>query len=193
MSGQRSRRRPEAFLCHLQRIKIVRPGSGFLQQGANVTAEPSVTRQRLEGLDLARYIALIGMVIVNFDVVMVGIETTGSPRLTELLQGRAAATFVVVAGLGFGLGAQRVDFSETVGMTIRRAAFLLLLGVVNMSIFPADIIHYYALLRILLSVRVAVRRPFRSHDQCRDRGPDTELPDRDSGLRVRHWLELGNG
>ena len=109
-----------------------------------MATDAPATRQRLEGIDLARYFALIGMVIVNFDVVMVGIETAQTHRFAELLQGRAAATFVVLAGLGFGLGAQRADWQQTAGVTIRRAAFLLILGLVNMAIFPPDIVHYYA-------------------------------------------------
>ena len=93
---------------------------------------------------MARYLALIGMVIVNFDVAMVGIEPTQTARFAELLQGRAAATFVVLAGLGFALGGQRADPTRTVAVTIRRATFLLVLGLVNMTIFPPDIVHYYA-------------------------------------------------
>lgn len=98
---------------------------------------------RLAGLDLARTLALIGMVVVNFDVVMVPIGADGI-GLAQVLQGRAAATFVVLAGVGFGLAVQRAAWAGFALTTLKRAAFLLLLGLLNTLIFPADIIHYYA-------------------------------------------------
>ncbi len=99
---------------------------------------------RLDGLDLARYFAFVGMVIVNFKVVMS--DGDGSrllSQLTGVLEGRAAATFVVIAGIGLGLaGAKNV--SRTISVTTKRAFFLLALGLVNTLVFDADIIHYYA-------------------------------------------------
>lgn len=102
--------------------------------------------RRLHGLDLARSIALIGMVIVNFDIVMVhvGQAVHESSRLAEALQGRAAATFVVLAGIGLGLAARRGEWNHTLAVTLRRAAFLMAIGLLNSLIFDADIIHYYA-------------------------------------------------
>ena len=101
-------------------------------------------KARLDGLDFARFLAFVGMVFVNFKIVM-GAEG-GDDWLslaTGALEGRAAATFVVLAGVGLGLSAARGDISRTVGVTVRRAIFLLVLGLVNMLIFDADILHYY--------------------------------------------------
>lgn len=99
---------------------------------------------RLEGLDLARYVAFVGMVIVNFKIAM-GAE--GGEGLLNLLtvafEGRAAATFVVLAGIGLGL-ADLKGPGQTVSVTIKRALFLLVIGLFNMMIFDADILHYYA-------------------------------------------------
>lgn len=64
--------------------------------------------------------------------------------LTSLLEGRAAATFVVLAGLGLGLAAARSDYSQTVSVTLKRAVFLLVLGLLNALVFEADILYYYA-------------------------------------------------
>lgn len=62
---------------------------------------------RLEGLDLARYLAFVGMVIVNFKIAMGAENEQGVVGfLTSALEGRAAATFVVLAGIGLGLAAQ---------------------------------------------------------------------------------------
>ncbi len=99
---------------------------------------------RLDGLDLARYVAFVGMVIVNFKIAM-GAENDGGllSMLTTALEGRAAATFVVLAGIGLGLaGIRRLD--QTIYVTIKRALFLLMIGLLNMTIFDADILHYYA-------------------------------------------------
>ncbi|VAX09286.1 hypothetical protein MNBD_GAMMA26-369 [hydrothermal vent metagenome] len=101
---------------------------------------------RLEGLDLARFIAFVGMVIVNFNTVMVSVGHEGGDfsGIATALQGRAAATFVVLAGLGLGLGAARGHWNQTLTITLKRAGFLLILGLLNLLIFDADIIHYYA-------------------------------------------------
>ena len=60
---------------------------------------------RVIGVDVARAAAVFGMVVVNFKTVMV-VESAGPDWLvwmTGLLDGRAAATFVVLAGVGISL------------------------------------------------------------------------------------------
>ena len=64
-------------------------------------------------------------------------------QLTGALEGRAAATFVVLAGIGLGLASNK-SVDQTVAVTIKRAFFLLVLGLANALVFEADIIHYYA-------------------------------------------------
>lgn len=103
------------------------------------------TNPRLEGLDIARFAAFVGMVIVNFKIAMGAEGEDGIlAQLTGLLEGRAAATFVVLAGLGLGLSAARDTSMQTLGVTLRRATFLLVIGLANMLVFAADILHYYA-------------------------------------------------
>lgn len=100
---------------------------------------------RLEGLDLARCLALIGMVLVNFRLAM-GVENDQPSWLMhafEALQGRSAATFVVLAGMGFSMGMRQMERSDAIKKTVKRSAFLITLGMLNYMIFPADIIHYY--------------------------------------------------
>ncbi len=99
---------------------------------------------RLEGLDLARYLAFVGMVIVNFQIAMGAESGAGFLHIiTAGLQGRAAATFVVLAGIGLGLAHARAG-GALHSVTIKRAVFLLVIGLMNMTIFDADILHYYA-------------------------------------------------
>ena len=112
----------------------------------NENEEMNHMSERLIGLDVARYFAFVGMVIVNFDVVMsYGVQSNGGffNELIGQLQGRASATFVVLAGIGLGLSSFKRE-SQTVNIIIKRAIFLLILGLLNMSIFEGDILHYYA-------------------------------------------------
>ena len=112
---------------------------------------------RLEGLDLARFLAFTGMVIVNFKVVMgVDFSDEGS-FLSELLTGRAAATFVVLAGVGLGLAAARNPPATRI-VTLRRALFLMAAGLLNMLIFPGDILHYYAVYFVIGAMMLSLTR-----------------------------------
>ena len=107
-------------------------------------AQNPAPQSRLAGLDLARYLAFVGMVIVNFKIAM-GADYDGGVLglLSGALEGRAAATFVVLAGIGLGLaGSKALDL--TISVSLRRAVFLLAIGLLNMLIFEADILHYYA-------------------------------------------------
>ena len=113
---------------------------------------------RLHGLDFARFLAFAGMVFVNFHVVTgLGKGAPWASFFLGTLEGKAAATFVVLAGIGFGLGAARqqgVKFNATI---VKRALFLLVIGLLNSLIFPADILHYYAVYFVfgLLLVRAS--------------------------------------
>ncbi len=109
------------------------------------TNEANNHHSRIEGLDLARFFAFAGMVIVNFKIVMGVVDNDGVLALmTRALEGRAAATFVVLAGVGLGLAAQRRKISDSIVITTKRAALLLLFGLLNMIVFDADILHFYA-------------------------------------------------
>ncbi|HDX8591489.1 TPA: DUF1624 domain-containing protein [Aeromonas dhakensis] len=106
---------------------------------------------RLEGLDLARAMALLGMVLVNFRIAM-GVLAGGPDWLKPLLdalEGRSAASFVVLAGIGLGLSTRKLAWSAAMSHTARRALFLLIVGLLNYLVFPADIIHYYAVYFLL--------------------------------------------
>ena len=69
---------------------------------------------RIIGYDLARALAVFGMVVVNFKTVMSAEQ--GGPAwlggLVGLLDGRAAATFVVLAGVGIALISRKARTSQ---------------------------------------------------------------------------------
>ena len=94
------------------------------------------------------------MVVVNFKLVMGASEAGPSwlVHLTGLLEGRAAATFVVLAGAGLSLLSRKARESGDVdrlardrGTVLRRAAFLLIFGLLYTPIWPPDILHFYGL------------------------------------------------
>ena len=106
---------------------------------------------RLQGVDIARFVAFVGMVLVNFRIAAevstgggwggadIGAGNTDWPALiTGLTEGRAAALFVILAGVGFALG------NPAWHLTLRRALFLFAVGMADMLIFDADILHFYA-------------------------------------------------
>ena len=107
---------------------------------------------RVIGVDVARAAAVFGMVVVNFKTVMV-VESAGPEWLvwmTGLLDGRAAATFVVLAGVGISLLSRRsresgalVAVARDRGTLIRRAVFLFLFGLAYTPVWPGDILHFY--------------------------------------------------
>jgi len=86
-------------------------------------------KKRLEGIDLARFLAFTGMVIVNFKIVM-GVEISSGFlfSFTEFLQGKAAATFVVLAGLSLNLTTKSLASNQSFTVIIKRAIFLLIIG-----------------------------------------------------------------
>ena len=107
-----------------------------------------MSKQRIIGFDLARGIAILGMVYVNFKVVMVDQSGGLLYWMMNLLSGKAAALFVVLAGVGMTLmyeGAKRRsgNLHQVRNELLKRAGFLLIIGLSYYFIWPADILHYY--------------------------------------------------
>ncbi len=99
---------------------------------------------RLDGIDVARFLAFCGMVLVNFRIAALVTPTQDwVSQITNALEGRAAALFVVLAGVGLSLA--RLSRNQV----LTRAAFLFVLGCLNLLVFEADILHFYALYFIL--------------------------------------------
>ena len=100
---------------------------------------------RIAGLDLARGIAVLGMVFVNFHVMMSNNE--GAPWLRDFLihlEGRAAALFIILAGCGVSLATRRPERIPQVRPTLlKRALFLLVVGYAWSPIWEGDILHFY--------------------------------------------------
>ena len=99
---------------------------------------------RIHGLDLARFFAFMGMVIVNFKVAM-PVEKDFLWQYANVLEGKAAAIFVILAGIGVSLGAKKIK----VKVLLKRATFLFVIGLINATIFEADILHYYGVYLVI--------------------------------------------
>ena len=118
-----------------------------------VSNSTGLTSDRIVGYDFARSMALLGMVIVNYKIVM--IDTGPHPEwllwIVERIEGRAAAMFVMLAGIGITLMSQYKIKNNcgTATTEIRynlwnRAFFLLVAGLINIHFWHADILHFYA-------------------------------------------------
>ena len=110
-------------------------------------------KERIEGLDLARALAVFGMILVNYyNLMSISREPEESfvSVLASILEGRAAALFVVLAGIGLSLQtyalkdqARHLQLSKQKTI-MKRALFLFVVGFLHSWIWDADIIHYYA-------------------------------------------------
>src|ERR1035438_8774319 len=99
------------------------------------TMRPSMSQQRVTGFDVARSLAIFGMMVVHFTLVMTDGMPSGkwSDTLMNLLDGRPAATFVILAGMGVTLMSNTLTDSSAAGNrrnsgTILRRRGLLLLA-----------------------------------------------------------------
>ncbi len=107
---------------------------------------------RILGYDIARAMAMLGMIVVHFGLVMAvdHDRPAWSAWIMHILDGRAAATFVVLAGVGLTLRSRRAVAADdpraiaAVRATlVRRGLFLLAMGFVNLVIWPGDILRVY--------------------------------------------------
>lgn len=113
----------------------------------------STPAQRIDGYDAARALAIFGMIVVNFKIVLDASDN--GPRwlvaTASLFEGRASALFVMLAGVGLSLLSRRERLSEDRAareqrrrQILRRSAFLLGVGLLMLTIWPADILHFYS-------------------------------------------------
>ncbi|MDP2647420.1 MAG: heparan-alpha-glucosaminide N-acetyltransferase domain-containing protein, partial [Desulfobacterales bacterium] len=109
---------------------------------------------RIFGYDIARTFALIGMVIISFWE-LAG-EEANSPGwlnfFVEIIMGRAAVGFVMLAGVGLHLltvdscgSGDPKRILESRHHLMKRALFLFIIGILNSLIWPWDILHFYAI------------------------------------------------
>lgn len=125
----------------------------------------SRTARRIIGFDIARAFAIFGMITVNYRSTF---QTIGeSPEWLEtasgLVNGRAAALFVLLAGIGIALlsnagrlSGERTDIREDRLNLFRRALFLLAIGLLFRQIWEYDILHFYGIYLMVAAVVLTV-------------------------------------
>jgi uncharacterized protein len=108
--------------------------------------------KRIEGYDVARALAVLGMIVVNCRQILL----TGSRKpvwftgLADYLYGRPAVLFVILAGVGLSLMSQKAVSSgdpQKVNNVrfalIKRSIVLYIMGMFFMQWWGADILHFY--------------------------------------------------
>jgi len=112
---------------------------------------------RTPGFDVARAVAVLGMVLVNFRGKVHATESLWSPVVWALnrIEGKAAALFVVLAGVGISLRTRRARAEGGDRMRaerraqLERAGVLLALGLVDLHMWNWDILHFYGVYLVL--------------------------------------------
>ncbi|MGB0979955.1 MAG: heparan-alpha-glucosaminide N-acetyltransferase domain-containing protein, partial [Croceimicrobium sp.] len=139
------------------------PSNAASKAPGKASGKAAKNKQKIVGLSVARAIAIIGMIIVNFKIV-IGSEGPGwLQAVADVFSGKAAATFVVLAGLGLSLMAKSAQDDplkkrKVQWKVFKRALFLFVIGLSYYFIWPADILHYYGLY-MLLGLALLFRPP----------------------------------
>ena len=119
---------------------------------------------RIEGIDVTRSIALIGMVYINLNVIL-GTNFDEIYILNNLgmfntvLQGRFASLFLVIAGLGLGLFKQKYNENYSI-IIIKRAIFFFFIGCLNLLYWRPDIIHMYSVYFLIGIIFLRLKKEF---------------------------------
>lgn len=123
--------------------------------------EQQPKKTRIIGYDLARALAIFGMVIVNYKVVM-NASKNGPDWLiwlAGLFDGRAAATFVILAGIGIAMLSKkgivtqdRERIHRDRKTLFKRAIFLFIVGLLYTPLWPADILHFYGVYIVIAAL-----------------------------------------
>ena len=115
--------------------------------------------KRIIGFDLARAYAILGMYIVNFNIVFGNYDDKSAAGIfLSLFSGNSSTVFVILAGMGLALmtnktAANDLEKGRVIRVICKRAFFLIILGLLLMLWWPADILHFYGLY-MLVSVLV---------------------------------------
>ena len=118
--------------------------------------------ERNRRIDLIRGIAVFGMIFVNTKYLF---ATQGSgddwlASLSNLLDGRPAALFIVLAGIGVSLmacrGKNRVDLKSCRANLLKRAVVLFIAGLILLRYWTADILHFYGVYLLFGAVLVGM-------------------------------------
>jgi uncharacterized protein len=112
------------------------------------------TSNRIHGYDVARAIAVFGMILVNYHSIFLHNQKLPEwfATLADLLYGRAATLFVMLAGVGLVLMSRRAlksydpaALQQIRHRLFRRSVVLFIMGLIFMQWWKADILHFYGI------------------------------------------------
>lgn len=113
-------------------------------------------KTRIIGIDVARAFAIIGMILVNFKMIFGQQGDSWLINFTTLFEGKAAALFVILAGVGIAFmtnsAIKNKDNTKLRQARIKiskRALLLFIIGLSYIVIWPADILHFYGIYMLL--------------------------------------------
>lgn len=118
----------------------------------------STAKERIRGYDLARTVAIFGMVLINFREIF-DAQNQGPAWLMDIMdftRGRAAVIFVTLAGVGLSLMARHALLSHDKRQLrririslLKRSFFLFSAGVLFSQIWGADILRFYSVFLLI--------------------------------------------
>ncbi|MCG8573297.1 MAG: heparan-alpha-glucosaminide N-acetyltransferase domain-containing protein [Flavobacteriales bacterium] len=127
----------------------------------------NLAKNRIIGIDVARALAVIGMIIVNFKVVFGENGGGWLKSFAGIFDGKAAATFVVLAGVGLALmtnasfrNRDEEKLKKAQIRILKRAIFLFIVGLSYILIWPADILHFYGVYMLITALFITQPKKF---------------------------------
>jgi uncharacterized membrane protein YeiB len=133
-------------------VEAVRRAEMAATAATAATAAPAV-RQRIIGVDIARAVAFLGMLMAHYVATVRPGEPSALRTISGLAHGRAAPLFCIVLGVGAGLLARRGTGDATF---VRRAVVMMVLGLVLWPQAGAVLLilpHYAVLLALVPLLR----------------------------------------
>tara|TARA_B100001287_G_scaffold76620_1_gene63710 strand:- start:15512 stop:16588 length:1077 start_codon:yes stop_codon:yes gene_type:complete len=124
-------------------------------------------KNRLIGVDVARTFAIVGMIIINFKVVFGENGNKVFKLFASFLEGKAAATFVVLAGVGVAfmsnsaaISNNKTKIKRSQIIIAKRAIFLFIVGILYSFIWIADILHFYGVYMLVTLFLISYSKRF---------------------------------
>ena len=112
---------------------------------------------RIVGFDLARAYAILGMFIVNINMVFGSHDDSSFlGNFLTLFDGNSSSMFVILSGMGISLMSNRQNYTQKEKHEIRskirkRSMFLFFVGLMLNFWWSADILHFYGMYMLLAS------------------------------------------
>ncbi|WP_420572623.1 DUF418 domain-containing protein [Kordia sp.] len=122
-------------------------------------------KNRIVGIDIARALAIIGMILVNFKMIFGQEGASWLQNFIAIFEGKAAALFVILAGIGIAFmtntavkNKDEQKLRQAQKRIFKRAILLFFIGLSYIVIWPADILHFYGIY-MLLTLLVLKQNP----------------------------------